>query len=332
MTRDGISIIVCFYNAEKRLTETLSAIRNLKVEGLPFVELVLVDNNSNDSSVSLIHRLMSDFDRFSWKVVTEGKPGLSFARKAGIDQSIGAYLLFCDDDNWLHPEYLLVAHDVFKKHPEIGVLGGFGEAVSDALVFPHWFKEHQVYYAVGPQNSCNGEVAGGRNMVYGAGMIIDRSKMSWIEEQGFRSFTADRTGKSLSSGGDSELCLALKVAGFKIWYDDRLKFRHFIEEDRLDLAYIARLKAGIRASNVYTKVYLDYLRGYHPHVTLFYWLKELLYSIRALFRSKLSQDDLEVARIKALMKLLLKERFRYNQKVAHILNFCKKVSNREYHG
>ena len=328
---EGISIIICFYNAEQRLQKTLNAIKQLNVESIPFVELVLVNNNSNDHSDEIIREQLAHFTSFPWKIIQEPTPGLSHARKAGIVNSVGSYILFCDDDNWLDHNYLTIAYRLFKQNPLIGVLGGLGTATSDKEL-PGWFDQEQVLYAVGSQNSFNGEVSGGRNMVYGAGMTIDRSKMEWIEECGFSSFTADRTGKSLSSGGDSELCLALKVAGFKIWYDDRMKFMHFIEGRRLTKDYIGQLKAGIRTSNFYTKVYLEYLNGYVPKVGRFYWVKELLYAFKAYLKSILSKDHLEVNRIKAFMSLLLRERSYYNQKVTHILQFCDKVRNGKYNG
>src|SRR5260370_9676494 len=55
----------------------------------------------------------------------------------------------------------------------------------------------------------------------------------------------DRAGVlSAASGGDNELCWALTVLGKILIYDDRLKLRHFIPQERLQISYL-RKQAGI---------------------------------------------------------------------------------------
>jgi hypothetical protein len=39
---------------------------------------------------------------------------------------------------------------------------------------------------------------------------------------------SDRRGEEIS-GGDSEICEWFRIAGYKLWYDERLFFTHFIE-------------------------------------------------------------------------------------------------------
>lgn len=50
----------------------------------------------------------------------------------------------------------------------------------------------------------------------------------------------DRLGSNLSSGGDYEFCYALALAEYAIWYDDRLKFKHFMPEERITWEYHTR--------------------------------------------------------------------------------------------
>jgi GT2 family glycosyltransferase len=44
----------------------------------------------------------------------------------------------------------------------------------------------------------------------------------------------------LTSGGDHELCYALALAGYDIWYDERLQLTHFITKDRLSWDYFLK--------------------------------------------------------------------------------------------
>ena len=49
----GVSIILCFYNAEKKLSETIKYLMKLNIDGIEGIELIFVDNNSNMSMTEL---------------------------------------------------------------------------------------------------------------------------------------------------------------------------------------------------------------------------------------------------------------------------------------
>jgi len=48
----------------------------------------------------------------------------------------------------------------------------------------------------------------------------------------------------LSSGGDSELCLVILFLGYELYYDERLRFTHFIPKERLSWSYCVKMLAG----------------------------------------------------------------------------------------
>lgn len=321
----GISIIICFHNAESKLQKTLEHIIKLKTEGVGDVELVLVDNNSSDGSEGVINETLSSFSGFPWKIVREEQPGLSFARSKGFAEAKYDILLYCDDDNWLASDYLQIGRKMLDSKPEIGILGGLGEEVSDeGVVFPEWFKSKENYYAVGPQAKESGRVLGERNVVYGAGMFIRKSNLKEIKDKGFTNRSSDRVGKSLSSGGDSELCLAFQVAGFQIWYDDRLKFKHFITRDRLDLDYLNKLSEGISGSRYIIRFYLDYLQGTVKDIPKFFWQKEAVYAMLGLIRN-LNNSSLSKRNFHFLM-FLLRARGSYEKRVREVVALCHKLS------
>jgi hypothetical protein len=166
-------------------------------------------------------------------------------------------------------------------------------------------------------------VRGARNVVYGAGMFMVKSSFEKITAAGFKSISSDRRGNQLSSGGDSELCLAFQLAGYQIYYDDELKFKHFIEEKRLTLDYLKRLKKGMSESRFVTRFYLDYLNGYRPKITRLFWIKELIYALFTLenFRSS------GLKRNSIFIKFLVAQRFKYNQQVDAIIQTCNSLSS-----
>jgi len=75
-------------------------------------------------------------------------------------------------------------------------------------------------------------------------MVIRKDILVRLYETGFRSLLSDRKGNELSSGGDSEICKWIQLMGFKLWYLDSLKFKHYITEKRLTAAYLNKLLEG----------------------------------------------------------------------------------------
>jgi len=321
----SVSILVCFYNAAHKLPKTLEHIKKLDISNITECELILVNNNSNDDSCTIIQNEMKGFNLFPWKIVDEPNPGLSNARLRGIAESQYEFLLFCDDDNWLAKDYIHNAISILTSNSNIAVLGGFGEAVSD-IEFPEWFNRHKNFYAVGEQFPYNGKVFGVRNVVYGAGMIVRREAWEYIISKGFTFFTLGRTGKSLSSGEDSEMCLAFQIAGFDIWYDDSLRFKHYIEPKRLTENYFKKLQKGMSSSGYVTQFYRRYLFGYKPHVTKYFWLKELIYTLFEIVKNFKTFSLFLQSRNRILFLLyLLHERKKYNENVNKLINFCLRI-------
>ncbi|MGH7265987.1 MAG: hypothetical protein ACREMB_14255, partial [Candidatus Rokuibacteriota bacterium] len=54
----------------------------------------------------------------------------------------------------------------------------------------------------------------------------------------------------INSGGDAEICFALRLAGWRLWFEPRMRLRHFIQTHRLDWWYLRRLFRGVGASSV----------------------------------------------------------------------------------
>lgn len=319
-----VSIIICFYNAALKLKETLESIKRINIDGFN-VELILVNNNSKDNSEDVVKSVMDGFEGFPWRIIKEIKPGLTYARLKGINDANYNQLLFCDDDNWLARDYLQIGLGILKKNNKIAVLGGRGEAVS-TIEIPIWFSNVENYYAVGKQVQQSGRVFGNRNVVYGAGMFVRKDYFFAIYENGYKPFSKDRVGNSLSSGGDSEMCLAFQIAGYDIWYSEQLKFKHYIEEKRLTFDYLEKLQKGINESAFVSRFFRDYLNGYSPNITKYFWFKEYLNSLFDTLKMFLSLN-LNIKRNLKFQFFLLKERSNYDKNVKTIINMCNQLHN-----
>jgi glycosyltransferase involved in cell wall biosynthesis len=91
-----ISIIVPIYNVEgfiDRCCKTLSE------QSYKNIEVILVDDGSEDNSSKKCHEWCAKDKRFSYYYKKNG--GLGDARNYGIEKATGTYIAFCDPDDWL---------------------------------------------------------------------------------------------------------------------------------------------------------------------------------------------------------------------------------------
>jgi glycosyltransferase involved in cell wall biosynthesis len=253
---DGISIIICCYNSAQRLPETIRHIGLLEVDDTINWEVIIIDNASTDDTaeVARIEWLKTN-SKAPFRIIKQPIPGRINAVILGMKEANYTYYLTVDDDNWLEKSFLNLVYNIMAKNSSIGVLGSMGNACFEDGVGPKWFTGFKRYYAVGSQNDKSGDVTLKDGWVYGACSTIRRSAWTKLLNNNFVFLTTGRNGAQLVSGDDIELCNAIRLAGFKIWYDDSLRFTHFINEKRCNWQYLKRLAVGMGASKLQNEVY-----------------------------------------------------------------------------
>lgn len=81
-----ISVIVPVYNVVNELVKCVTSIQNQTYDN---IEIILVDDGSNDGSRQLCDKLAAQDKRI--KVVHQENQGVAFARKNGFLRSSGGY-------------------------------------------------------------------------------------------------------------------------------------------------------------------------------------------------------------------------------------------------
>lgn len=99
MSKPIISIIVPIYNVEKYLNQCLSSIYQISEKR---IEVILVDDGSTDSSLSIIRKYESLYPSIT-KVLTQLRSSVSAARNKGIASATGEWLGFVDSDDFIDP-------------------------------------------------------------------------------------------------------------------------------------------------------------------------------------------------------------------------------------
>lgn len=104
-----ISVIVPVYNIVKYLPRCVHSITAQTYQNL---EIILVDDGSNDGTELLCEELAKEDDRII--VLHKENGGSSSARNLGIAKSHGAYLGFIDSDDYIEPDMYEVLFEGIK--------------------------------------------------------------------------------------------------------------------------------------------------------------------------------------------------------------------------
>lgn len=94
-----VSVVVPIYNADKYLKETIESVLSQTYQNF---ELLLIDHNSNDNSLSIIKKYEESDTRVRVIHLDINKGGPAYPRNIGTKASRGVYIAYLDsDDIWL---------------------------------------------------------------------------------------------------------------------------------------------------------------------------------------------------------------------------------------
>lgn len=104
------SIVIPLYNKEKSINSTLQSIINQKYSDY---EIIIVDDGSTDSSVSIVRSINNN----KIKIYSKENGGVSSARNFGIRHSNGLYCLLFDADDYMMPGALEIFDVIIREKP-----------------------------------------------------------------------------------------------------------------------------------------------------------------------------------------------------------------------
>ncbi len=117
-----ISIIIPVYNAELFLEECITSVLAQTYKKL---EVILVNDGSNDSSAEIIRKYATDTRIIS---IEQSNQGSVLARKKGVSLARGEYITFVDADDWIEPLYIQkMCEMIGKSKPDVVSAGTIWE-------------------------------------------------------------------------------------------------------------------------------------------------------------------------------------------------------------
>lgn len=118
-----ISVIIAIYNMEKFLERCVESVLSQTYGN---IEIILVNDGSQDSSLELCKQFEKIDNRV--KVINKENGGLTSARKAGFELSVGKYIAFIDSDDYLEKDYIEKQYqNIVETGAEISICNYFLE-------------------------------------------------------------------------------------------------------------------------------------------------------------------------------------------------------------
>lgn len=252
MSNTEFSIIMCTYNGGKKINKVIDSVIYQNGYDKYVKEFIIVNNSSTDDTSEIIKINLHK----SEKIVSEIQPlqGLSYARLKGIETCKSNWIIFIDDDNLLSSEWIEDAYRYIENNKLVGAFNG-----SVIPFFEETLDENEKNIL---KNVLQGLACTNIDIVdidmkkkyhpyripFGAGLVIRTEPLKQLASEGWL-LSKGRTGESLISCEDTEMCLFIKKSGYSFGYNPEMVINHLISKDRLELEYLTKLWKGFANGN-----------------------------------------------------------------------------------
>jgi len=228
-----LTVTIQTYNNAELLDSTLEQLRGLQCPKADDYEILIVDNNSSDSTSKVIQKHIVA-SRSRMRSVFEPLQGLSHARNCALKKARGQVVCFLDDDVFVDPQWLTAVSTAFGRY-SADVVGG-----RSYLIYP---GQRPPWMTATTETLLSRLDHGDRTLVrtskdlFGLNFAVRRSLA--IALGGFRT-DYGRSGKSLNCGEEIELLHRVRRAGGMVVYEPAAVVGHVVKPERLSRKWLLR--------------------------------------------------------------------------------------------
>ncbi len=238
-----LSVVIATYNRGAQLLRTLHSLLRQTLPARDW-EAVVVNNCSTDDTADIVKGFIAEHPGLHFRLVEEGRQGLSYARNRGIAESRGDYIVFIDDDVELNDGFAAAYYDFFEAHPDAMAAGGRVSPLYETER-PEWMSRYTERPIAGTLDKGIRTKPFGRGYPTGCNMAFRASVFVRI---GLFDTELGRTGSNPLGGEEKEFFGRLRKTGDKVWYVPGAMTRHIIPASKLTDDYFTRLTCKCGAS------------------------------------------------------------------------------------
>lgn len=222
-----ITFVICTYNRAFILKDCLESIF-FQIKNSDSCEVLVIDNHSIDNTREVVNQLTKLYPNL--RLVPEKQIGLSYARNRAMQDGVGEWLVYIDDDAKLQPGYFKQLQKIIERK-QYDCFGGmyyawfpFGK--------PKWLPEgfgdkELIQQEAGPIDGTKGWLSGGN-------MAIKKEVLRSIG--GFQ-VDLGMTGGKIAYGEETFLQQQLLKKGYCIGFDPQLVIDHAVMSHKLRLSW-----------------------------------------------------------------------------------------------
>lgn len=212
-----ISIVTVNFNGTRDTLELLESISKASFKKL---EVIVVDNASNEDPTNAIHAQFPDVR------VIRSQKNLGFAggNNLGIKEAKGAYVMLLNNDTVVDKNFAGPIVKAFEQHPEVGIVGskirflhspGILQYAGSTKMNPYTLTSFAIGW--GEDDKGQYDKAGYTHLAHGAAMTVSRKSIQsagLMEDAYFLYYE------------ELDWCLQIQKAGFAIWFEPQSMVHH----------------------------------------------------------------------------------------------------------
>jgi glucosyl-dolichyl phosphate glucuronosyltransferase len=266
-----ISVVICTRNRAESLRQTLESLFRADNLDLPFWELLIVENCCTDHTADVCREFQQRLPGHL-RLLTENRPGKSYALNTAVVAAKGDVLAFTDDDVLFGPDYVRAIHSVFTSPAVDAAQGRVLLDCEDGR--PPWLDSGDLALMANLRDFGH-EPAELEGTLCGTNMIV---RADVFPKSG--GFAPELGPMGVGMWEDTEISLRMRQAGCRMIYAPQILVRHQWQRGRLTKALIrSRFFRQGRAQAYYDDLPVSFFRFglYALKETLFGELAALFY-------------------------------------------------------
>lgn len=217
-----VAVVIPVWNGEAVLGRCLDALARQTVPRDAF-QIIVVDNGSSDATPDIARRYPDV------ELLEEKRPGSYAARNLAIGQVRAPIIAFTDADCEPAPDWLEQVLHAAAANPGFGVLAGKIELFDEIAQEREVFGDYERLFSFPQAHAARGNCA----------------TANWASETALlRELGGFDAG--LKSGGDRQMALRIKDAGYPLVYVPGMVVRHPVRASRAELVHKRRRLSGGR--------------------------------------------------------------------------------------
>jgi glycosyltransferase involved in cell wall biosynthesis len=249
-----ISVIIPTRNRVHMISSLLVSFGNQALDPECY-EVIIVDNGSTDSTVSILKSLQAL--RTNTKVIIEPRPGLHYARHKGLLEASGSIVTYADDDIEPIPTWLAAINECFSDS-KVSLLGGNNIPLFMGMP-PDWlcllwngrnFDHAKAVSMLSIQEHPPGRYDFDPYMVWGCNFSIRKDVL--LAAGGFHPDGMPQNLIRFRGDGETHVSKYVSENKLKCIFDSRATVYHKVTPERMTLGYFHKRGFNQGVSDSYT--------------------------------------------------------------------------------